>query len=78
MRFEESPATEEEDSYGYRIEWNNYYPKMDGNGLGPGSMPGGGFDNAWEQFTKMREGIKYSGVKLIKIDKDGNETVYAS
>lgn len=77
MRFEESPATEEEDSYSYRLEWDDYQPSLMSEGQGPGSEMCGGFDNAWDLYKHCSEGIKYIGVRLIRIDADGNETVYA-
>ena len=76
MRFEESPATEEEDSYEYRIEWDDHWT-TDFNPLGAGSRELAGFDNAWECFLDYKHDGYHRGVRLIQIDKDGNERIYA-
>ena len=82
MRFLESSSTPEEDSYRYRIDWDdrissnvNEYVR-NGNQFthyGAGSRSVGGFDNAWEAFNDLRNNPNFSGVKLIQIDSDGNE-----
>ena len=85
-RFLESSATPEEDSYGYRVEWDDRttsIKEMIRNGgeiehYGSGSLDVSGFDNAWDMFNKFRDNPDLIGVRLIKIDSDGNESVYAS
>jgi hypothetical protein len=86
MRFLESSATPEEDSYGYRVEWDDRTTsirEMSRNGgkienYGPGSRDVSGFDNAWDMFNDYRDNPYLIGVRLIRIDSDGNESVYAS
>jgi len=86
MRFEESPATPEEDSYDYRLEWDDYIRFEDdfraGTSkafhCGPGSSKCDCFDHAWDAFKDMEGEFGYKGVRLIRIDKSGNETIYAS
>jgi len=86
MRFLESSVTPEEDSYGYRIEWDDQTTsvrEMFRNGgkiehYGSGSRDVSGFDNAWDMFNDYRENPEFIGVRLIRIDSDGNESVYAS
>jgi len=45
---------------------------------GLGSRDVSGFDNAWDVFNDYRDNPDLIGVRLIKIDSDGNESVYAS
>lgn len=86
MRFLESSATPEEDSYGYRIEWDDQVTSVremirygrDIEHYGPGSRDVSGFDNAWDIFNNYRESPDFKGVRLIKIDSNGNESIYAS
>ncbi len=83
MSFLESPATLEEDSYSYRIEWDNLLSSVEellNNGFknvnhGPGSRNIGGFDQAWELFNDLRRNPDFIGVRLIQIDKNGNEEI---
>lgn len=85
-RFLESSATEEEDSYEYRVEWDDQISvKYDLNEqcvktehYGPGSINIPGFDNAWDVFNDYKENFDFVGVRLIKIDANGTENVYAS
>ena len=84
MRHCPSPATQEEDSYGYRIEWDDrtsdILEMMRINRVehyGPGSREIGGFDNAWDLYEKYRDDADYRNVRLIRIDSDGNEEIYA-
>lgn len=84
-RFRESPATPEQDSCRYRVEWNDQttsVKEMVRNGgkiehYGPGSKDVSGFDNAWDVFNDYRDSPDFIGVRLIKIDAYGNESVYA-
>ena len=86
MRFLESSATPEEDSYGYRVEWDDRVSSVKetfNNGgkiehYGPGSRDVSGFDNAWDMFNDYRDSPYFIGVRLIRIDLDGNESIYAS
>jgi len=83
MRFLESPATPEEDSYDYRVEWDDAtssIEEMMNNGnvikhYGPGSEEFSALDPAWDLFTELRECIFYRGVRLIQIDHEGKERV---
>ena len=85
-RYLESSATPEQDSYGYRVEWDDRTTsvrEMIRNGgeiehYGPGSRDVSGFDNAWDVFNNYRDNPDFRGVRLIEIDSDGNESVYAS
>lgn len=85
-RFLESSATEKEDSYGYRVEWDDRitvnYTGMNDNikaeHSGPGAVDVSGFDNAWDVFNDYRENPHYVRVRLIQIDADGSESIYAS
>ena len=85
-RFLESSATEEEDSYKYRVEWDDYITvdfdlndrTMKSEHHGAGSRNVSGFDNAWDVFNDYRDNPDYIGVRLIRIDSNGVESVYAS
>ena len=84
-RFLESPATPEEDSYGYRVEWRDRESsayEMLRNGMkikhyGPGSKNVQGFDNAWDVYNEYKRNPDFKGVRLIRIDSTGKETQYA-
>ena len=86
LRFLESSATTEEDSYGYRVEWDNHIVvDYDRNKQcmitikhGSGERNVSGFDNAWDVFNDYCDNPDYIGVKLIRIDSDGSESIYAS
>jgi len=86
MRFLESSATSVEDSYGYRVEWDDQtasVKEMIKNGgkikhYGSGSRNVSGFDNAWEMFNDYRDNPDFIGVRLMRIDSDGNVEIYAS
>lgn len=83
-RYLESSATPEEDSYSYRVEWDHQTntakdmvfgePYTD---YGAGSRDVCGFDNAWDVYNDLLESPWYRGVRLIQIDSDGNERIYA-
>lgn len=81
----ESSSTEEEDSYSYRVEWDDHVspieesvsPSADLEHDGPGSEEITGLDNAWDAFNSYRKNMDYRGVRLIRIDDSGNEEVYA-
>ncbi len=84
-RFLESPATSEEDSYRYRVEWDDVITDNGERGtkwaivhLGPGSREVSGFDNAWDAFNDLRDDPEVVRPRLIKIYDDGTEIVYAS
>ena len=84
-RYLESSATEKEDSYRYRVEWDDYitadYDRSEGRikveHHGGGSRDVSGFDNAWDVFNDYRNHPDYKGVRLIQIDSDGLESVSA-
>jgi len=83
--FLESSSTPEEDSYRYRIEWDDRVSsarEMLLNGMkikhyGPGFKNVSGFDNAWDVYNDYKEHPDYRGVRLIQIDSNDNETQYA-
>ena len=85
-RYLESSATIGEDSYSYRIEWDDSTTSvkdMFRNGFqiehyGPGSKTVSGFDNAWDVFNDYCGNPDLIGVRLIKIDSLGNEEIYAT
>lgn len=85
-RFLESSATEEEDSYEYRVEWDDIITvdydyaerSVKTEHHGSGSRDVSGFDNAWDVFNDCRDNPDFVGVRLIKIDSNGSESVYAS
>lgn len=85
-RYLESSATEKEDSYGYRVEWDDcitvdydwHERCMKAHHAGPGSRTVCGFDNAWDVFNDYRDNPDYVRVRLIQIDSDGSESIYAS
>jgi hypothetical protein len=82
----ESSATPEEDSYNYRVEWDDRTTSVEDmilNGksiehYGYGSRDISGFDNAWDKFDEFRKDADFQGVRLIQIDSEGKEIVYAS
>ena len=86
VRFRESSATEEEDSYDYRVEWDDYITtyydslkqSIELEHHGSGTRDVSGFDNAWDVYNDYRDNPDYIGVRLIRIDSNGNEIVYAS
>lgn len=80
-RFLESSATAEENSYDYRVEWDDVLGDYDYETRvlehkGPGShdFPHD-YDNAWDCFCDLRNNPNYIGVRLIKIDSDGNSWI---
>ena len=85
IRYLESSATPEEDSYGYRVEWDDYlisnYDRTEScvkiQHRGPGSRSVSGFDNAWDMFNDYCNNPDYRGVRLIQIDANGCEEIYA-
>ena len=85
-RFLESSATEEEDSYEYRVEWDDHivvdYDRKEGcmktTHHGAGTRNVSDFDNAWDVFNDYRDDPDYKSVRLIRIDSSGIESIYAS
>lgn len=84
-RFQESSATPEEDSYGYRVEWDDvitdngeYGIKLEIIHMGPGSRTVSGFDNAWDVYNDLKEDPNVIRPRLIRICEDGTESIYAS
>jgi hypothetical protein len=45
---------------------------------GPGSRDVSGFDNAWDVNIDYGDSPDFIGVRLIRIDTDRNESIYAS
>ena len=86
MRFLESSSTPQEDSYRYRVEWDDQttsVKEMIKNGgeiehYGSGSRDVSGLDNARDVFNDYRDNPDFIGVRLIRIDSNGNESIYAS
>lgn len=84
-RYLESPATEEEDSYNYRVEWDKHETsdydfserKLNVTDFGSGSEDISGFDNAWDMFNDLRDSPDYHGIRLIRISSDGTEVEYS-
>ncbi len=82
-RFLESSSTPEQDSYDYRVEWDDQTTsarEMVRNGgtiehYGPGSRNASDYDNAWDIYNNYRDNPDFIGVRLIRIDSDGNEKV---
>ena len=76
MRFRESSATPEQDSYEYRVEWDDRttsVKEMFRNGgeiehYGPGFREVSGYDNAWDMYNDLRDNPDFRGIRLIKID----------
>lgn len=82
MRFRESPATPEEDSYKYRIEWDDSISSVDEivttgeiKHFGSGSQDVSGYDNAWDVYNRCKKNTSLIGVRLVRIDADGNRTI---
>ena len=81
----ESSAAEKENSYNDRVEWDDYitvdYNKnekhMKTEHYGSGSRNVTDFDNAWEVFNDYCSDPDYKRVRLIQIDSNGVESVYA-
>ena len=79
-RFLESSATEEEDSYEYRVEWDDCIT-VDyayGERKAKTEHHGSGSRDAWDVFNDYRDNPDFVGVRLIKIDSNGSESIYAS
>lgn len=81
IRYLESSATPEEDSYDYRVEWDdklgdyNFQTReLEHYGAGSRCFTKD-FDNAWDCFCDLCDNPNYRGIRLIKIDSNGNESV---
>ena len=80
-RYLESSATNEENSYDYRVEWDDKFGDYNFKTCelthhGPGSRYfSRDFDNAWDCFCDLCNIPDYIGVRLIQIDSNGNEWV---
>ena len=79
--FLERPGTPEDDAYNYSIVWDDSISSVEENiktgtikHYGPGSREVSGFDNAWDVYCDRLDDPDYIRVRLIQIDKDGNET----
>ena len=81
----ESAATENEDSYEYRVEWDDHITVefnwreniTKAEHHGSGSRDVSDFDNAWDLFNDYCSNPDYKGVRLIQIAADGTESTYA-
>ena len=77
--FMESPATEEENTYSYRVEWDK---KLNYNTLsydGPDSIfYYHDYDGAWDCFCNYRHSPEFVGLRLIQIDDNGSECCIGS
>lgn len=80
-RYLESSATEEENSYDYRVEWddklgdyNFQTHELERQGAGSRYFSKD-FDNAWDCFCDTCNNPNYIGVRLIQIDSNGNEWI---
>lgn len=90
MRDKPSPATDEENSYDYRLEWDDKIvyenlpepPYIESTHEGPGSrFIGRDYVYAfelYEQFRDATDSAMFTSVRLIRIDDEGNETVCQS
>jgi hypothetical protein len=73
-----------EDSINYRIEWDDRLSStreiFDKGGkivhYGSGSIEVSSYDNAKDIFYDCRDDMDFIGVRLIKINHDGNESIY--
>lgn len=75
-RYLESPATTYENSFNYRVEWDDRFNADTMQHEGPGSIYyQNDYDNAWECFCAFRDSFGFKGLRLIKIDKDNTESV---
>lgn len=90
MREEEkiskSSVTESENSYTYRIEWEDYITEdydwsrnsMKTIHYGSGSRNIDSLNNARDVYNEYKDDSDYKGVRLIRIDSNGLESVYES
>ena len=80
ISFLESSATPEENSYDYRVEWDDYLiynygtKKVEHNGPGI-KYYYKDFDGAWDCFCDLRRNPDYIRIRLIQIRSDGTEFV---
>lgn len=82
LSFLESPATEEEDSYDYRVEWDDHFEVIHNTpfdselvkyGSGSNSYSKN-YDAAWDRYSDLINDPTYKNVRLIKIYPDGSES----
>ncbi len=77
----ESPATEEENSCDYRVEWDDHievvYTSMFDSEIvhhGSGSDSySKDYDNAWDRYSDLIDDPTYRNVRIIRIYPDGSE-----
>jgi hypothetical protein len=80
----ESQSAMDEEASDYRVEWDDRLSstreifKKGGKIIhyGSGSMEVSGYDNARDIFCDYRDDMDFIGVRLIKINNDGNESIY--
>ena len=77
MRYKPSPATDYENSFNYRIEWDDCINATFADDLstiidhdGPRSMECSDYDYAWDEFEYYRSNVNptYIRVRLIRIN----------
>ena len=79
MNFLESPATDYENSFTYRVEWDKKLNYETLKYEGPDSISyGNNYDEAWDCYCCFRKSPDFIGLRLIKINKDGLETTINS
>ena len=76
----ESPATPEEDSYNYRVEWEDrtcmreWFSKGGPiEHFGPGSEEFSSYDNAWDRYCDLKESVDYKGVNIVRLGRNDSE-----
>lgn len=80
----ESSATEKENVFTYRIEWDDYITDdydwskntMKTIHYGSGSRNIDSFDNVMDVYNEYIDDSDYKGVRLIQIDSNGLESIY--
>jgi len=86
IRYLESPATDEENSYNYRVEWEDHYEMIYDSSNPAGSVVHNGpgsymyyndYDNAWDKYCELSDNPHFRRVHLIRISPDGSEKEWA-
>lgn len=73
MRFTESPATEEENSFDYIVEWDDKinYDDTPVTHEGPGSLfYKNDYDGAWEAYNNLKKPgvVKFVNIRIRQVD----------
>lgn len=85
MRFEESPATEEEDSRRYVVTWDDFRkeimlrepPYYRSESQGPGEREYDyDYDGAWDCYTDLRDDSRYINVHMYIVNDSGERVLY--